>query len=211
MIDPTLRAGGANEARPTTQSGDGGSNPTSALHVRECQLTEIQEVMERVHYTHSIFGVTSTHCYAVEAKGTVCGGAIYGKPAAYNVARKYAKPGETLLELRRFVLEDWCPRNSESRVLAVTFRLLRKCGVHVVLAYSDPAVGHSGTIYRATGFSYNGKTASRTHWMWKGTKYPDRNLHQVHFPYHKELRAAVATGEATPVKIPGKHVFVKHL
>ncbi len=167
--------------------------------------------MERVHYTHSIFGVTSSHCYAAEADGKVCGGAIYGKPAAYNVARKYAKPGETLLELRRFVLEDWCPRNSESRVLAVTFRLLRKRGVHVVLAYSDPAVGHTGTIYRATGFAYHGKTAARTHWMWKGVKYPDRNLHQVHFPYHKDLRAAVATGEATPVKIPGKHIFVKRL
>ena len=44
---------------------------------------------------------------------------------------------------------------------------------------------------------------------WKGKKYPDRNIHQVNFPFHKELRAALADGSATRVEIPGKHIYLK--
>lgn len=207
----SLCAHSVNPEYSAHQPGGGGENPTCALHIRECGVADIQEVIERVHYTHSIFGVTTTRCYAVEHEGHVVGGAIYGLPAAYNVAKKYAFSHEVLLELRRFVLEDWCPRNSESRVIAITLRMLKKVGVSVVLAYSDPAAGHTGTIYRATGFEYQGKTSARTHWMWKGKKYPDRNVHQIHFPFHRELRAAIASGDAVRTKIPGKHIFVKRL
>jgi len=168
-------------------------------------------VMERVHYTHSIFGITISRCFSVSLSGIVVGGAIFGLPAGMGVAKKYSPDGKPLLELRRFVLEDFCPRNSESRVLSVMLRLLKKSGVAVVLSYADPSHGHAGTIYKAVGFAYQGTTSKRKHWMWKGKKYPDRNVHQVHFAYHKNLRAAIADGTAIPVSVPGKHIYVKVL
>jgi len=166
-------------------------------------------VIERVHYSHSIFGVTTSICFKVVAANTVVGGAIFGKPAAFNVARKYGANG--LLECRRFVLEDACERNSESKVLAFMLRKLRENLYQRVLSYADPAYGHEGVIYRACGFQYVGVTAKRKHVMWRGKKYPDRNVHQTNFPFHLELRAALADGSATRVVIPGKHIYLKEL
>ena len=199
----------------------GGSIPTSTLHVRRATLREVQPVVERLHYSHSCFGVTSDACYAAQGpwehrdgflyRFTVVGAAIFGKPAAYNVTSKYAQAGRRLLELRRFVLENGLPRNSESRCLAFMLRDLKHVGVDTVLSYADPLYGHSGVIYAACGFRRLGKTAPRTHYEWLGKRYPDRNLHQVNFPFHRELRIAVQSGEAVPVHIPGKIIWVKDL
>jgi hypothetical protein len=200
--------------RPAHQPEDGGSNPTLSLHslrVRQCNVEDIKPVIERVHYSHSIFGVTTDFCYAVEDHrlSPPVGGAIFGKPAAYNVAKKYGAEG--LTELRRFVLIDECPRNSESRLIAFMLRDLKRKGVKRVLSYADPAQGHGGTIYKALGFKYVGLTAKRKHVMWKGKKYPDRNVHQTKFPFHLELRAALESGAATRVEVAGKHIYLKEL
>lgn len=207
-----LRAGSSVVEQAAAQLSDGGSIPTpslQSLRVRKCGVRDIQGVIERVHYSHSIFGVTTDFCYAVEDNGSVVGGAIFGKPAAYNVSKKYGADG--LTELRRFVLTDECPRNSESKVLAFMLRDLRRNGVKLVLSYADPAQGHGGIIYKALGFKYVGLTANRKHIIWKGRKYPDRNIHQVNFPFHLELRDALESGAATRVKVPGKHIYLKDL
>ena len=193
---------------------EGGSIPTLPLHrlllVEECNPIHINGMIARLHYSKSVFGVTASACFRVARQGRVVGGALFGLPAGTGVLEKYNK-GEPLLELRRFVLTDDCPKNSESFCLAVMFRQLRRRGIRRVLSYADPAYGHAGTIYAATGFKFMGTTAPRKHVMWKGKKYPDRNIHQTNFPFHKELRAALASGDATRVEIPGKRVWLKTL
>jgi hypothetical protein len=196
------------------QPEEGGSIPTLPLHkllrVERCNLIQVQGLIKRLHYSHSCFGVTADYCYRVLHDERLVGGAIFGLPAAYNVARKY-DGGESLLELRRFVLIDALPRNSESFCLGVMLRALRKEGVKRVLSYADPAHGHAGTIYAASGFTFMGETKPRKHVLWKGKKYPDRNIHQTNFPFHKELREALASGEAERVAVPGKRIWVKRL
>jgi hypothetical protein len=180
------------------------------LFVAPCKLEDVKAFIETHHYSHSVFGVTASRCFSVTYQDGLAGGAIFGLPAGVGVAVKYADGGN-LLELRRFVLHDGAPRNSESRALGVMFRALRREGYTRILSYADPMHGHSGVIYKATGFEYRGRTAARKHIMWKGKKYPDRNVHQVNFPYHLELRAALASGEATRVRIEPKHIYVKKL
>lgn len=180
------------------------------LFVAPCELENVKAFIEAHHYSHSVFGVTASRCFSVTYQDELAGGAIFGLPAGVGVAAKYADGGN-LLELRRFVLHDKAPRNSESRALGVMFRVLRREGYTRILSYADPMHGHSGVIYKATGFEYRGRTAARKHIMWKGKKYPDRNMHQVNFPYHLELRAALASGEATRVRIEPKHIYVKTL
>lgn len=181
------------------------------LHVAACLLDDIKAFVERYHYSHSVFGVTVARCFKVTFGGIVTGGAIFGLPAGVGVKEKYAGIAGNLLELRRFVLHDDMPRNSESRVLGVMLRQLRRDGYTHILSYADPMYGHEGTIYKAAGFEYLGRTSARKHIMWKGKKYPDRNVHQTNFPFHLELRAALAAGEATPVRIDPKHIYVKEL
>jgi len=205
-----MRLGSIPTNAPAVQAGDGGLTPTPRLQVLPCDLTTATAAVEMYHYSRSTFGVTASACFQVILAGhRLVGAAIFGRPAAYNVERKYAQ-GDPLLELRRFCLSDELPRNSESHVLGVMLRALKRT-TRWVLSYADPAWGHTGVIYRATGFAYLGTTAKRTYYEWRGRRYPDRNLHQTKFPFHRELRRAVAAGEAVPVAVAGKHIYLKDL
>lgn len=189
-----------------------GSTPISSLHISRCQLKDIKKFIEDNHYSHSIFGLTGRLFYRVDLQGDLVGAALFGAPAGVGVAKKYDPHGRGLLELRRFVLDNSLPRNAESRVLGVILRDIRKQGdCSIVLSYADPSAGHKGTIYKAVGFTFRGVTNRRHHIMWKGKKYPDRNIHQVHFPYHLELRKALLDGTATYVEVPGKFIYTKEL
>ena len=58
------------------------------------------------------------------------------------------------LELNRLAFDDYLPRNSESRALAICFRLLKKKAPHIkwVVSFADATRCGDGTIYRASGF-----------------------------------------------------------
>ena len=59
-----------------------------------------------------------------------------------------------MLELNRMAFSDRLPRNSESRCMAVAFRLIKKHYPHIewILSFSDGTQCGDGTIYRASGF-----------------------------------------------------------
>lgn len=196
------------------QPEEGGSIPTLPLHkllrVEECNPRHVNWFIKRKHYSKSIFGITASVCFRVLCRDKICGAAIFGLPAGMGVAQKYGS-GKNLLELRRFVLDDWLPKNSESFCLGVMLRTLKKKGIARILSYADPVFGHSGIIYAAAGFEKIGTTARRRHVVWKGKKYPDRNIHQTNFPFHRDLRSALQNGEATWIDIPSKIIWLKRL
>jgi hypothetical protein len=60
-----------------------------------------------------------------------------------------------MIELNRMAFSDALPRNSESRALAVAFRLMRKAYPHLewIVSFADGTQCGDGTIYRAAGFA----------------------------------------------------------
>jgi hypothetical protein len=97
-----------------------------------------------------------------------------------NIHRMFesAQPHQVVC-LSRFWLDDRLGRNSESRVLSVILRQLRKhqSSIKAVVAYSDPMAGHDGTIYRAAGFTYLGmSTAMPRYRLPDGRTYHSRSL-----------------------------------
>lgn len=71
------------------------------------------------------------------------------------------------IELNRMALGPALPRNSESRALAVAFRLMRKHYPHIewVVSFSDATQCGDGTIYRAAGFVLTGIKANTQVWF----------------------------------------------
>lgn len=63
-------------------------------------------------------------------------------------------PWDGFLELNRMAFTDYLPRNSESRAIGITLRLLRKkyASLKWVISYADACQCGDGTIYRASGF-----------------------------------------------------------
>lgn len=58
------------------------------------------------------------------------------------------------LELNRMAFDDYLPRNSESRCIAYSIRLIRKNAPHVkwIISFADGCSCGDGTIYRASNF-----------------------------------------------------------
>jgi len=63
-----------------------------------------------------------------------------------------------MLELNRMAFNDFLPKNSESRCIAISIKLIKKNAPHIkwILSYSDATQCGDGTIYRASGFNLTG-------------------------------------------------------
>jgi hypothetical protein len=59
-----------------------------------------------------------------------------------------------MLELSRMAFDEYLPKYSESRCLAICFKLIKKNAPHIkwILSFSDAVLCGDGTIYRASGF-----------------------------------------------------------
>ena len=59
-----------------------------------------------------------------------------------------------VLELNRMAFNEYLPKNSESRCIAISLRLIKKNAPHIkwVLSFADGTQCGDGAIYRAAGF-----------------------------------------------------------
>jgi len=71
------------------------------------------------------------------------------------------------LELNRMAFDDYLPKNSESRCISISIKLLKKNAPHIkwIVSFSDGAQCGDGTIYRASGFLLTG--IKKNDQMWK--------------------------------------------
>jgi hypothetical protein len=151
-----------------------------------------KKLLEREHYLHSLPGGTKLAFGAFTSQrlmGTLTFGA--GPSLGYHLVG--GANIEDCLTLTRLWLSDELPRNSESRVLGVATRALRRhTSIKFLLAYSDPAMGHLGTIYQAAGWIYTGlSSATPLYDIGDGKARHSRSIAQVlgshsieHFPQY---------------------------
>jgi hypothetical protein len=129
-----------------------------ALRVREVQPEEVAEVVTTGHYLHSMPAVVS-RCFTVELDGCQVGAVVFSAGARNSHRLLAGALPRHVLTLARMWLHDDVPANGESRVLGIVLRQLRREGVvKAVVTFADPAAGHVGVIYRASGFTYLGQS-----------------------------------------------------
>ena len=154
-----MSAGGVAAARPANRRARGGATPTPALQsiqVRPVSVKIAKEIIVRNHYLHSLPGGTQM------TFGVFLGQRLLGAMALgvgpFNAYRLVEGAAPTdCLTLSRLWLSEELPKNSESRVLGVVVKLLRRhTNLKFLLSYADPAQGHLGIIYQATGWIYTG-------------------------------------------------------
>ncbi len=112
------------------------------------------------HYSRRIYNGSTLHL-GVFVDGELQGILQYGY--AMNPASAGSVVTGTLmseyLELNRMWLDDRAPRNSESRALAASIRLIRRVrpAVKWIQSFADERCGRFGTVYQAAGFTYHGE------------------------------------------------------
>ena len=117
--------------------------------------------VKKYHYSGKIVNNSSLH-FGCFLDGKLHGVMSYGpstdkrkmmglvKTENEGVCQKWNE----FLELNRMAFDDILPSNSESRCLAISFRLIKKYAPQIkyIISFSDATASGDGTIYRAAGF-----------------------------------------------------------
>ncbi len=113
------------------------------------------KVVKRIHYSGKHTQNSQLH-FGVFLDDRLEGALQFGPPIDRRKVIGLVQGTEwhQMLELNRMAFSDSLPRNSESRALAICFRLIRRQYPQIkwVLSYADATQCGDGTIYRASGF-----------------------------------------------------------
>lgn len=119
------------------------------------------DFVKKHHYSGKVVSLSQIH-FGCFLDNKLHGVMSYGPPmdkrnvlnlvdsGVYDINRKWNE----MLELNRMAFDDFLPKNSESRCIAISIKLIKKNAPHVkwILSYSDATQCGDGTIYRASGF-----------------------------------------------------------
>jgi hypothetical protein len=126
-----------------------------ALVVKPITSQAANALVRRYHYSGKVVNNSCLH-FGVWYDGFLEGAMSFGpsldKSKLIGLVRGTEWHG--FLELNRMAFSDRLPRNSESRALAVAFRLIRQHYPQIkwVISFADATQSGDGTIYRAVGF-----------------------------------------------------------
>ena len=159
-------ADGVVRCTPPDQGGGGGVEPTSALQPRDLTVRVVPpsvaaDIFVRWHYLHAApAGVKLT--FGVFAGARLAGAVAFNAGPINGHRLVEGARREDCLCLARLWLSDALPPNSESRVLGLCIRMLRKhTNTRFLVSYADPAAGHVGTVYQAAGWLYTGPSEAQ--------------------------------------------------
>jgi len=113
------------------------------------------EFIKKYHYSGKIVQNSSLH-FGCFLDNQLHGVLSYGSPMMKNKALPFVENTKwnEMLELNRMAFNDYLPKNSESRCISISIKLIKKNAPHIkwLLSYSDGTQCGDGTIYRASGF-----------------------------------------------------------
>lgn len=147
------------------------------IQVQPIKASTANELVKRIHYSGKVVNNSVLHFGAFH-DGRLLGVMSFGSPLDKRKVLPLVEgtAWNGMLELNRMAFSDVLPRNSESRCLAVAFRLIKKAYPHIewILSFSDGTQCGDGTIYRASGFVLTGIKKNTSIWEApNGEKFTD--------------------------------------
>lgn len=146
-----------------------------ALRVERVPSGVVRPLLVERHYLHSMPGVVRL-CFGVRLGDELVGACVFtaGARHAHRLLAG-ARPAD-VATLARFWMADGLPTNNESRVLSLILRELRRDGrFRLLVSFADPAAGHVGTIYQASGWTYLGVTEPERYFVLDGVRIHPRS------------------------------------
>ena len=117
------------------------------------------EFVKKHHYSGTVSNTSTLHfgCFLDEKLHGVMS---FGSPMDKSKVLPLVQPclWNEMLELNRMAFDDYLPKYSESRCIAIAVKLIKKNAPHIkwILSFSDAVQCGDGTIYRASGFVLTG-------------------------------------------------------
>ena len=117
--------------------------------------------VKKHHYSGKVVNMSSLH-FGCFLDNQLHGVMSFGSPMDKRNVLPLVDSGETdinkrwneMLELNRMAFDDYLPKYSESRCIAISIRMIKKNAPQIkwILSYSDATQCGDGTIYRGSGF-----------------------------------------------------------
>jgi len=130
----------------------------SNLRCGQVNIKEARDFVVLNHYTHTC--PSALFYSGLWHEEMLVGVAVFGRssyPGAGRFGWGSVEPGPTL-ELRRFVLVDFLPKNTGTWFLSRSIESLPS-SYEMIISFADPAAGHTGGLYRAANFVFLGEEA----------------------------------------------------
>ena len=139
----------------------------SDWYVADAELADGQQLVAEHHYSRGGSN-TRTHMHGLYrlSDGALCGVAWWLPPTRVAAESVNKDNWRRVVSLSRLVVSPGIPGNAASFLLARSIRLIQQEGKWASLVtYADESQGHTGTIYRATGWQYAGRTGPYPRWV----------------------------------------------
>ena len=146
---------------------------TSKVSIERTTKDVVYNMVVNKHYagrwtgSTDVFGIyyeSGEHSFFDEMEKKLIGVIVYGYTVARNGVKSISETLENkeVLELKRLWVEDGYGSNIESYVIAQSLKRIKndKPEVKVIISYADPCENHTGIIYKATNWKYQGTKVS---------------------------------------------------
>ena len=116
------------------------------FQVRPVPVATVRLFIETHHYSRNINGCKVSMAFALYEGITLVGAVLFG-PLSTTAWKRYGEKETDVVELRRLVCLDCCPKNTESWLIAKCLQELKKQTAYkICVSYADPYHGHCGLL-----------------------------------------------------------------
>lgn len=145
----------------------------SDFYVKLIERDLANSIIVANHYSKKFYSATYIHLglyYNNELSGVLQYGYAMN-PASCSSVVANTKQNE-YLELNRMWLDDKCPRNSESRAISYSIKLIKRLypSIKWIQSFADERCKRFGVVYQASNFKYFGEH-NATFWEIDGNAY----------------------------------------
>lgn len=121
--------------------------------------------MKKHHYSKKVVNNSKLH-FGVFFEGELHGVMSYGSSLDKSkiIGLVEGTKWNEFLELNRMAFDDVLPRNSESRAISMSMKLIKRNAPHVkwIISFADGCQCGDGTIYRASNFVLTGMKKNKS-------------------------------------------------
>lgn len=164
------------------------------------------DFVKKHHYSKKFVPNSIIH-FGCFLDGKMHGVLSYGNSMdKYKVGLTVLKTGwNEFIELNRMAFDDYLPKNSESRCISISIKLIKKNAPHIkwIVSFADGSQCGDGGIYRASGFDLIGIKPNKQILDWNGKLIAKKTLDNTNYPkingkyYSRHL---LETGQAKPLE-----------
>ena len=171
------------------QQADGGSIPTSPLHIQKIGHDHAKRFVEKWHYSKRM-PTGKNICYGLMLDDCLYAVIVYG--IGVNPYQARFLDCEKVMEIKRLCRTEPRKKYQLSRFISITAKWAKK-EMHYdkLVAFADPEHGHEGTIYKASGFEKVGTTNPEYHLI-----DVDGNVRHRRYAFRYARRNGVSVAEA---------------